>query len=373
MFTIPKGTLSNAVLFSLVVLPATVIAQNSLVTPEIVEKVSKSVVLIKGTNDKGSQLGSGFLLSSDGKVATNLHVIREMKTGGVQLQSGEIFDAFSILAFDERKDLAILQIAGFDLPAIELGNSNEVKAGESVIAVGSPRGLQGTVTAGVVSAIRDDPASAGYKVIQTDAAANPGNSGGPLLNGRGQVIGVVTTKLRDSEGLNFAVPINYVRGLMASTGKPVNLDGLRAALKALPSDSFKETSSFPPVWKSMTSGSKFKIRTQSDIVYVERLLPEGVARAGVFSGYELRKSGSGYGGSAKIIGPCTYNADDWATLGRKTVTNRCTFENPVEFSLFSDSRIEGRINMPPDDAKFNCKKCTYSKPPVWQRFVWIPE
>lgn len=166
------------VVFSLA-FPVAVFPQTSPVTPETVEKVSKSVVLLKGTNDSGTVLGSGFLLSPDGKIATNLHVIREMKTGGVQLQSGEIYDTFSVFAFDERKDLAIVQIAGFDLPAIELGNSNEVKPGESVIAIGSPRGLQGTVTAGIVSSVRDDPA--GFKLIQTDAAANPGNSGGPLV------------------------------------------------------------------------------------------------------------------------------------------------------------------------------------------------
>ena len=216
MLNFLKGKLASVVVLFSLSFPVEAFPQTGLITPEIVEKVSKSVVLLKGTSDSGTVLGSGFLLSSDGKIATNLHVIREMRTGGVQLQSGEVFDTFSILAFDERKDLAIVQIAGFDLPAIDVGNSNEVKTGEPVIAIGSPRGLQGTVTAGIVSSVREDPT--GFKVIQTDAAANPGNSGGPLVNGRGQVIGVVTSKLRASEGLNFAMPINYVRGLLAAAG-----------------------------------------------------------------------------------------------------------------------------------------------------------
>ena len=235
--------------------------QDGPISTETVERVSKSVVLVKGTTENGTSFGSGFLLTPEGKIATNLHVIREMKTGGVQLQSGDIFDSFVILAFDERKDLAIIQIAGFDLPTIELGNSNDVKAGEPVIAIGSPRGLQGTVTAGVISSIRDDPA--GYKVIQTDAAANPGNSGGPLVNGKGQVIGVVTSKLRASEGLNFAVPINYVRGLMTPPEKLMTLEALRAALNAAPADTFNDVPSFPALWKSMMAW-RFTIRICGD-------------------------------------------------------------------------------------------------------------
>src|SRR5882762_6823897 len=148
-------------------------------TPEIVKKLAPAVVLVEGTTGSDTVLGSGFVLSADGKIATNLHVIRDLKSGGVQLSSGEVFDFFSVLAFDERKDLAIIQIAGFDLTVVELGNSNETKPGESVVAIGSPRGLQGTVTAGVVSALRDDPLGQGFKLIQTDAAINPGNSGGP--------------------------------------------------------------------------------------------------------------------------------------------------------------------------------------------------
>jgi S1-C subfamily serine protease len=183
-------------------------AQSSLDGPSIVARISPAVVLIKGETSTGTILGSGLILSRDGKVATNLHVIRDLKTAGVQLASGEIFDAVSVLAFDDRKDLAIIKLAGFDLPFVELGNSNEVRSGERVVAIGSPRGLQGTVTTGVVSAVRDDPAGAGFKLIQTDASVNPGNSGGPLLNDRAQAIGVITSKLRGSEGLNFAVPIN---------------------------------------------------------------------------------------------------------------------------------------------------------------------
>jgi len=123
---------------------------------ETVERILRSVVLVKGTDGSGTALGSGFRLTSDGKVATNLHVIRDMKSGGGQLQSGEIFDSFTVLAYDEPKDLAVIRIAGFDLPTLELSNSNSLQPGEPVMAFGSPRGLQGTITAGIVSSTRYD-------------------------------------------------------------------------------------------------------------------------------------------------------------------------------------------------------------------------
>jgi S1-C subfamily serine protease len=347
--------------------------QTATVTPDVIERASKAVVFLKGATDDGTLVGSGFVLSSDGKIVTNLHVIRSLRAGGVQLPSGETYDSFSVLAYDERKDIAIIQIAGFDLPTLELGNSNEVRVGEPVVAIGSPRGLQGTVTAGVVSSLRDDPTSSGFKVIQTDAAANPGNSGGPLVNGKGQAIGVVTSKLRASEGLNFAIPINYVRGLLGALGKPLTLDGLRGALNSAPSDVFKESASFPTNWKSMVSGSKFKVHEKGEVIYVERLVDAEAAKVGYFAAWELRKADKEYKGTERITIPCSYTANDWNTLGTKQVVNRCSFQYPVEFSVFTEGRIEGRVSAPPENTKMNCKKCTYDKPSMWHPFVWIPE
>jgi S1-C subfamily serine protease len=90
---------------------------------DIAKRTAPSVVLVQGVTEGGTALGSGFIISPDGKIATNLHVIRELRSGGVQLASGDKFDSFSILAFDERKDLAIIKVAGFDLPSISLGLS----------------------------------------------------------------------------------------------------------------------------------------------------------------------------------------------------------------------------------------------------------
>jgi S1-C subfamily serine protease len=144
-----------------------------------------------------------------------------MKTASVELANGKVFNSISVLATDERKDLAILKIAAVDLPSLDLGNSDVLAVGEPVVIVGSPRGLEGTVTAGILSSVRDS--GDGFKILQTDAAVNPGNSGGPLVNNRGEAIGVVSFILRSSQGLNFAVPVNYVRRLLNSLHEPMTL------------------------------------------------------------------------------------------------------------------------------------------------------
>jgi len=208
--------------------PARTNQQGALTTAQIAKKVSPSVVVIQGKTDSGHVLGSGFLVSKDGKIVTNLHVIRDMKTANVQLANGKTFDSVSVLGTDEDHDLAIVQIASFDLPVLDLGNSDVLTVGEPLVIVGSPRGLEGTVTAGILSSVRD--LGDGFKVLQTDATVNPGNSGGPLVNNRGQAVGVVSFKLRSAEGVNFAVPIKYVRGLQGNLQKPMSLEQMRKTL-----------------------------------------------------------------------------------------------------------------------------------------------
>jgi hypothetical protein len=331
-----------------------------------VAKVSPAVVFIKGESSAGTISGSGLIVSRDGKIATNLHVIRDLKNAGVQLAGGEIFDTVSVLAFDDRKDLAIIKIAGFDLPIVELGNYIEVRSGERVVVIGSPRGLQGTVTTGVVSAVRDDPAGTGFKVIQTDASVNPGNSGGPLLNDRAQAIGIVRWKLQGSEGLNFAVPINYVRGMLEDLQKAMSLDELRANLASPRSDVFK-SSGFPTVWKSLTFGVVHTLRFDGDFIYVETA-PTERQRNVEFDSCELKKAqNGGYSGVRRSTFACSYRrwTGPW--------NNRCSIENNIELNSVTPSRIEGRIFAPANDAVFDCGRCSYSKRSVWKPFVWIPQ
>jgi len=227
-------------LLALVLIVSVASGQTALTTAQVAKRVSPSVVVIQGNTDSGDVLGSGFVVSKDGKIVTNLHVIRDMKTASVQLANGETFDSVSVLAVDERRDLAIVKVAGFDLPVLALGNSDALTVGELLVIVGSPRGLEGTVTAGILSSVRDS--GEGFKVLQTDAAVNPGNSGGPLLNNKGQPIGVVSFKLRSAEGLNFAIPINYVHGLLNNLHEPMTLEQMRRGLGTTSSPTQRDSS-----------------------------------------------------------------------------------------------------------------------------------
>jgi S1-C subfamily serine protease len=327
------------------------------------------VVLIKGTGDSGEVLGTGFIISSDGKIATNLHVVETLKNGGVQLPSGEKFDSFSILVFDARKDIAIIKIPGFDLPTVSLGNSNNVQVGEPVLAVGSPLGLQGTVTTGVISSMRDDPIGGGFKVLQTDASVNPGNSGGPLVNRQGDAIGIVTYKIRGSENLNFAIPINYLRGLLDSPATVMSLNELRLKLSAGGSDVF-QSDAFPARWRSLRSGTTRTLRRDADRIYVETVLPEAQKNAGCFIMSELQRKGDIFSGTTRSSCVCEYTR----ILDGRTVTNRVTDETTIEISNITPTRIEGRTLKRPQGTKFDCKKGEFSKPrSEWESFTWIPE
>jgi len=361
----------------LALLPSVVLAQSNLQTDapplssvEITKKIAPAVVLIKGTTDKGDVLGTGFIISSDGKIATNLHVIDELQNGGVQLASGDRFDSFSVLAFDARKDIAIIKIPGFDLPTVSLGNSNTVQVGEPILVMGSPLGLQGSVSSGVISSVRDDPAGGGFKVLQTDAAANPGNSGGPLVNRHGEVIGIVTFKLRGSENLNFAIPVNYLHGLMENPTSAMTLSQLRTNLSGT-SDVFK-TDDFPAQWKSLTNGITATIRRDGDRIYAEVVLSDEDKKAGCFNLTELQKHGDIFSGVNRRGCVCQYTKG-LGVYARK-FSNRVNDQSAVEITSFSPTRIEGRIMARPADTKFDCQKGTFSKPPSeWRQFTWIPE
>jgi len=163
--------------------------------------------------EKRSSLGSGFILSKDGYVITNNHVVKDADEIVVTLQDRREFVA-ELIGTDERSDIAVLKIGGRNLPVVEIGDSDELKAGEWVLAIGSPFGFDHTVTAGIVSAIgRALPNENYVPFIQTDVAINPGNSGGPLFNMDGEVIGVnsqIYSRTGGFMGLSFAVPINVV-------------------------------------------------------------------------------------------------------------------------------------------------------------------
>jgi len=155
--------------------------------------------------------GSGFILSSDGRLMTNAHVVSGADTVKVTLKDGRILQG-KVLGVDPVTDIAVVKIEATSLPIVTLGNSEKLIPGEWAIAIGNPLGLDNTVTAGIISAIGRSSSQVGIpdkrvSFIQTDAAINPGNSGGPLLNARGEVIGINTAIRAGAQGLGFAIPI----------------------------------------------------------------------------------------------------------------------------------------------------------------------
>ena len=164
--------------------------------------------------------GSGFIISKEGYIVTNHHVVAQADEVIVRLSDRREFDA-TVIGTDQRSDLALLQVDATDLPFLQLGKSSELRVGEWVLAIGSPFGLDYSVTAGIVSAKgRSLPTERGENYvpfIQTDVAINPGNSGGPLFNLQGEVIGVnsqIFTRSGGSIGLSFAIPSKVVRNII---------------------------------------------------------------------------------------------------------------------------------------------------------------
>jgi len=204
----------------------------------IAEKVGPSVVGIsikyKAQSfifgfQEGNSSGSGIIIRNDGYIMTNNHVIEQAMQGNTKLMDGAKIEVIlpnkvdepytaTVVGRDARTDLAVLKIDATNLPAIEIGNSDEVKVGELAVAIGNPGGLEymGSVTAGVISGLnRSIPLDENneLKLIQTDAAINPGNSGGALVNQEGKLIGINTAKISGSgyEGLGFAIPVNEAK------------------------------------------------------------------------------------------------------------------------------------------------------------------
>ncbi len=162
--------------------------------------------------------GSGFITRSDGVILTNAHVVEGASDVSVTLPDGRSFSG-KVLGGDPLTDVAVVKVVASKLPVAPLGDSARVRPGEWAIAIGNPLGLDNTVTAGIISAIqRTNAVGEGQRVpyIQTDAAVNPGNSGGPLINDRGQVIGINTAiRQAPGAGLSFAIPINVARQIAA--------------------------------------------------------------------------------------------------------------------------------------------------------------
>jgi S1-C subfamily serine protease len=188
----------------------------SRVIVRVAEALRPAVVNLRGERGQGGS-GSGILFTPDGLLLTNHHVVRGQQQVHVRLTDGRDLTGRAI-GTDPWTDLAVVQANGTGLPFAPFGDSARLRVGQLVVAIGSPFGFESTVTAGVVSALgRTLRSITGHlvdNVIQTDAALNPGNSGGPLVDSRGQVIGINTAIILPAQGICFAIPINTAKHLL---------------------------------------------------------------------------------------------------------------------------------------------------------------
>ena len=202
--------------------------QSKLSAKQITQQAKPAIVRVLVYGEGGSQperIGTGFILSAEGRVATNLHVIAEadsIRTDvRVVLLDGKELPVKTIIAADQSRDLVLLGIDGAgELPTLELGNSDLVAEGDPVVAIGHPLGREYTVSDGLISSKRTlkDPLGRTLQLLQFSAPISVGSSGGPLFNERGQVIGVSTLIMREGQNLNFAIPANYLVPMLSKNG-----------------------------------------------------------------------------------------------------------------------------------------------------------
>jgi hypothetical protein len=371
---VPGGTVKNlfravvqliTLLLTLTTLPACA-RQTPPNVSDLVKSTVDAVVLIVITDETGKPIaeGSGFIISGDGKIVTNHHVMQGAHSATVKLNNGAFFQVEGIVADDPEHDLAIIKVPGKNLPTLTLADSDRISVGDRVLAIGSPLGLENSVTDGIVSALRDD--SKGRSWIQTTAPASHGNSGGPLLLMDGKVIGVLTWKASEGENLNFAVPSKSIPPLLSES----NVRPLGSAAKHDLSPS--PTQVGERVWTSMTTGKDYKIRVDGDYIYAEWILPPALQSTTAFMRAELKKVGDKWIGKGRSFLPYEYKStygDYWKT-GQRVGTpnvNWCRLEVDMEIDKFQESRIEGQAQ---NFTTFDAKKCQPGKLEL-KSFTWI--
>ena len=204
---------------------------------QIAKKAFESTVLLVMEDASGQpvSLGSGFF-PAQGKIASNLHVIEGASRGYAKIVGQKAkFDIEGIVGIDRRRDLVLLKISAPHTPPLSLGDSDAVQVGESIYAVGNPQGLEGTFSQGIVSSIRQ---IASDKLLQITAPISPGSSGGPVLNSKGNVIGVSVATFSGGQNLNFAIPANYLKATLAKAGvsKPLGSTGSKGNQRSILAD-----------------------------------------------------------------------------------------------------------------------------------------
>lgn len=207
--------LAAKTIFLTLLISTSIFAQNrsSKSPSEIAREQSKAVVVLESLDERGSVLGqgSGFIVTPGGAIVSNLHVVQGAAMVRVKLPNGDVYKTADLVEVDDAKDIVVLKIKGFKLPVVTLGDSDKAEVGEQVVAISSPEGLTNSISTGVISGVRRFDT---HRVFQLTAPISNGSSGGALFNSSGEVIGIITYLFKSGQNINFAVPINYARGLI---------------------------------------------------------------------------------------------------------------------------------------------------------------
>jgi hypothetical protein len=340
-------------------------SQQTLSTREIAALLGKAAVTIKVlTLDGTVRSGSGFIVDPSGTVVTNVHVVAGAQKVEVHVSNGDVYEPAGVRVADRRRDIAVLQLAAFNLPSAKLGDSDTVAPGDRVVVIGTALGvLENSVTSGVISGVRELD---GSRLFQMDAAVSAGNSGGPVANDHGEVIGITVSKLTGGQSLNFAIPINYARGELAL---PVQ-DGLTALAASQHSDLVvANQSQVPKKWKSLSSGTTKEVQISSDAMLIETELPPEAVSAGGKIWAEVRKDGDNWVGTNHARIPCVYKASSFPVRYERKI---CQIDSPFRITTLLPGKIEGVASYLPPGTEFNCRACEYEHTPAPQNFTWIP-
>jgi S1-C subfamily serine protease len=186
--------------------------QRTYSTEELFQLASPAVVLVEVYDQEGHKrgLGSGFAASANGSVVTNYHVIRGASRATAKFADGTFAPVLGVVAYDPGHDVAVIKVQATSPPTLKLGDSDKLRVGDHVVAIGSPLGLQNTLSEGIVSAMRSG-------LIQMSAPISPGSSGGPVLNPTGDVVAISVATIMSGQNLNFAVPVNWAKRYLSET------------------------------------------------------------------------------------------------------------------------------------------------------------
>jgi hypothetical protein len=303
--------------------------------------VSRAIVsVLVTTSDGKTAQGSGFFVDSTGHLVTNYHVIEDASAAIVKTSDGGFYEVDGTLAVDKEHDLAILKVLGSNFASVSLGNSDAVSIGDKVYAVGSPLGLQTTVSDGIVSSIRELDSG---RLIQTTAPISHGSSGGPLLNVRGEVIGVTALQIEGGQNLNFAIPSKLIRPLLLSTTvthfAPAREPESHPASEARNSAPKVEDdfSDLPQSWTGTLNKNQYSVRVLGDHIYVKSMFIEDVQ--GLITNRSLNCDGKRQGD--RWVGICS---DNFTILWLfQSLPTPCSLSLRFQVDALSKQRIEATV------------------------------